>query len=140
MVTLPESWIHDRDLILAQESLLPLLGSLPGMVVVLDADRRIVWASPQFRGPLVTSSFLGRRPGEALGCVHSTEGCGSTPACYLCATVNAVLESKRLDDQAVRTGVLETKDGVLGLEATATPWTLGGRWFTILSLVPGAPR
>lgn len=136
MVTLPESWIHDRDLVLAQESLLPVLAALPGMVVVLDAQRRIVWASPQFRGPLVTSSFLGRRPGEALGCVHSAAGCGASPECYLCSTVDAVLESKRLDEMAVRRGVLETGDGVVDLEATATPWALGGRWFTILSLVP----
>lgn len=136
MVTLPESWIHDRDLILAQEALLPLLASLPGMVVVLDADRRIVWASPQFRGPLVTSSFLGRRPGEALGCVHAAAGCGSTPECYLCAAVDAVLASKRLDERVERSGVLETKDGVLGLEVSATPWLLGERWFTVLSLVP----
>lgn len=119
------------------------LSALSAWVAVLDSDRRIVWTSLEFQnfvnapGPL---ALLGKRPGEALGCVHSltsSRGCGSVQACYLCGAVDAILESRRQDQKVTRTGALEV-DGpggrrCLELEITSAPWLFDNRLFTVLT-------
>jgi len=131
-------------LVVGQPVLVTFLTALTGLVLVLDADRRIVWASQDFlkfvKVP-VESAVLGRRPGEALGCVHAGDsplGCGASEACYLCGAVDSILESKRQDMRVTRTGNLEVEwpEGrrFLDLEVSASPWILEERPFTILTI------
>jgi PAS domain-containing protein len=137
------SWTRDHDLVVSQRALVTFLSALPGLVAVLDAERRMVWASPdllRFLGLPVSTFALGRRPGEALGCVHafeSSRGCGGAPACYQCGAVRTILDSKRLDRKIVRLARIQVTQPrsprYLNLEFTAAPWTLEDRQFTILT-------
>ena len=84
----------------------PLLSAvldwLDGFVLVLNEQRQILMADPDRArqyGIEDADSVLGRRPGEALDCVHSTvgeDGCGTADACAFCGALGAILESQQL--------------------------------------------
>jgi signal transduction histidine kinase len=116
-------------------SMLFALSSDP--ILVLDRVGRIVLASPAFAGLLpagVTAD--GARPGEALGCVHATAGCGSALACAACGL------HRIIDDAAGGPVVHETTLPVvrgnapdrLDLLLRATRIEAGGEVYTTLAL------
>jgi len=77
-----------------------VLESFCGQVLVLNQDRQILAASPEFRDALNAcgiDDFQGMRPGEALRCEHMDEGpggCGTSLACRHCGAVAAVLAAQ----------------------------------------------
>jgi hypothetical protein len=84
-----------RERFLENEMAVALLDAIPDSALVLNANRRIVAANTFFLSNLAVDevSVLGRRPGEAIGCIHSTVsagGCGSASACTFCGGANAV--------------------------------------------------
>ena len=74
-----------------------LLEAVNGSVLFLNSSRQIVHCSNNFLGVALAtdrSQLLGRRPGEALNCVHATEqmdGCGAAAACAECGAFKAIL-------------------------------------------------
>jgi signal transduction histidine kinase len=84
-----------------------LFDANPLNTVVLDDGRAIVYANRRFlllSGAKAQASVLGRRIGEALGCIHAretVEGCGSSPSCCFCGAARrmgaayAVLDAPR---------------------------------------------
>lgn len=76
-----------------------LLNSVLNYVFVLNPQRQIVFASHNTAELIPNGGMqaaLGRRPGEALGCVHANEcegGCGTSEACAHCGAVNAIMAS-----------------------------------------------
>lgn len=103
------------------------LDAMPNMSVVLNADRQIVLMNRAFREFLgagdpevevidqrrevfeaLVASALGRRLGEAVGCIHAKEtdgGCGTTRFCRTCGAARAVVSSQKwrgLDVQECR--------------------------------------
>lgn len=77
-----------------------VLASFCGQVLVLNEERQILAASPEFREALHAcgiDDFLGLRPGEALRCEHMDEGpggCGTSLACRHCGAVMAILAAQ----------------------------------------------
>jgi hypothetical protein len=77
-----------------------VLDSFCGQVLVLNRERQILAASPEFREALAACGihdFVGKRPGEALGCEHSDEGpggCGTSLACAHCGAAMAILAAQ----------------------------------------------
>lgn len=75
-----------------------IFNSITGIGAVLDKNRQVVYANENFVksfGFSSMESLLGKRPGEAISCIHSEEnryGCGTSEACSVCGAVNAVLE------------------------------------------------
>lgn len=73
-----------------------LLEGLPVPTLVLNRCRQILAASPDALRLLGRSGLrgvLGRRPGEALGCIEAPkgrEGCGTGPACAECGVSGAL--------------------------------------------------
>jgi len=73
------------------------LDALPTMVLVLNLQRQVVFANQPalaFLGYGDVDEVLGKRPGEALGCVNvqgAPSGCGTSPHCRNCATTRAIL-------------------------------------------------
>lgn len=138
------------------------LDATPTMTVVLNVHRQIVYANKAFASFLGRSSVeellgigpdhtvgsrtpgvLGRRTGEAVGCIRSglTEGgCGTTVFCRNCGAVNAILNSQRkhaLDVQECRMiigeeGVDET---ALDLRIWSHPIDVQGEVYTVFSVV-----
>lgn len=76
------------------------------VMFVLDSNRQVVFANKAYLDFLRLDSFdsvIGKRPGEALGCIHSENisGCGTTEYCIKCGAVNAILEAQLCDKEVV---------------------------------------
>jgi signal transduction histidine kinase len=101
--------VETKKLLADEESLLDLLGAVSGITAILNENRQIVYANDELLGLLGINSIepvLGKRPGEAVGCIHSGEyvyGCGTSEACTVCGAVTAILESQQ-------TGLKSTKE------------------------------
>lgn len=72
-----------------------LLGSVGGMLAVLDRNRQVLAMNRELLESLGLDSgeCLGLRPGEVLGCLHAQEspaGCGSSPWCASCGAAVAI--------------------------------------------------
>ncbi len=73
---------------------------LDGHVLVLDEQRRMVFASESFLRMLrlEPGQVMGRRIGEAFGCVHepgTPAGCGSGLPCRFCLGLDAIQRGQR---------------------------------------------
>jgi signal transduction histidine kinase len=82
------------------------------------------------------SQVLGKRPGEAVNCVHSTGegGCGTTQFCSKCGAVNAILESHS-DKQSIKECRIMTVDNdALDFLVVASPYWIKDEMFTIFAL------
>ena len=138
------------------------LDAMPNMAVALNAQRQIVLANrallAYFEGRTglvadaahqrdglerVIAGLLGKRPGEALNCVHAHEtvgGCGTTVFCRNCGAANAIVNSQRLnllDVQECRlvAGGSGAAEQFLDFRVWAQPIEVEGESFTVFSLV-----
>ncbi len=117
------------------------LDAMPSIVLVLNAERQIVVANRQAYAALgvTAEDAIGKRPGELIRCANaaiSPAGCGTSARCRVCGAVNAILGSTASGHQLINECriMLDDTCTALDLEATATPFTVAGRTFTILSL------
>jgi hypothetical protein len=119
-----------------------LLNSVLNYVFVLNPQRQIVFASANALELMPGSAmedFLGRRPGEALGCIHADEcegGCGTSEACAQCGAVNAILASLagRHDLQECRmTRMIHCQPQALDLLVLAKPLQHQDGVFSVVS-------
>ena len=85
--------------ICAQPLAMHVVGGMPHAVMVLNKFRQIVMVNAAFlvlvQRPL--SQILGKRPGEALGCINANKtpgGCGTTESCRDCGAVLAILAAQ----------------------------------------------
>ena len=82
------------------ELFIEITNSVSQMLVVLNAQRQIIYANNLFTEALgfkTIDSFIGKRPGEALNCLHASQsegGRGTTEFCKTCGAVGAILESQ----------------------------------------------
>jgi hypothetical protein len=72
------------------------LDALPFIIVVLNRHRQIVLANAQALAATGArmEDLLGKRPGEAFGCIHSGHcpgGCGTSEFCSQCGAVLSIL-------------------------------------------------
>ncbi|MFO0878242.1 MAG: protein kinase [Gemmataceae bacterium] len=76
-----------------------LMEALPTPSLVISGTRQIVGANAKalaFLGLQSEDELLGKRPGEAFGCVeaaHGRDGCGTAPRCRLCGLAQTVSEA-----------------------------------------------
>lgn len=76
------------------------LNLFPEIVLVLNSYRQIVYANEALVKVLGVDSIeavLGKRPGEAFGCICSSielGGCGTSEFCRECGAVNAILKAQ----------------------------------------------
>ncbi len=138
------------------------LDAVPNMTTVLNKQRQIVFANRAFMDFLgletdvqvlgkktgeamgrLYPDFLGRRPGEAAGCIRShlnSGGCGTTPFCQTCGAVISILNSqkfKRLDIQECRMicGEPGKNENALDLRIWSRPIEVDDETFTVFSVV-----
>jgi len=121
-----------------------ILDSMINIVLILNTERQIVFASKNasklFGDEEEPSAFLGRRPGEALGCMHSAEtpgGCGTTVFCSQCGAVRAILAglSGHAEEQECR--MLRTVNGhteAIDLRVQGTPFPYRGEQFCVFAI------
>lgn len=121
----------------------PMLDAVPNMVVVLNKYRQIVYANQRFQATFAENDLdkvLGKRPGEAVACVHSNEesgGCGTAEACSTCGAAKAILSAQK-GTQSVeecRIALAEEEDAAaLDLRVWATPIEVEGDLYTIFAI------
>ncbi len=120
-----------------------LLNAMPITAMVLNEHRQIIAVNNRMLkafGISDTGSLIGRRPGEALGCIHFShgpDGCGTAANCSVCGAVRAILGSLEKGDQVTtECRVMLEDDGgtALDLEATATPLYVADKRFTVFAL------
>jgi len=77
---------------------------VPDAFLVLNHQRQIVFCNNTFLkqlGNCEEGSVFGKKPGEALHCIHAGEspgGCGTTKFCIYCGAVNAIISSQKNPD------------------------------------------
>jgi len=131
---------YQSEIFTRNKVLIDLVESLSQILVVLNYERQIIYANKfyyDFCNIPESESILGKRPGEAINCVHAfltTGGCGTTNFCKTCGAANAILEShkgiKSIKECMILTQTLESKD----ILVTSTPYEINGENFTIFAL------
>jgi signal transduction histidine kinase len=119
------------------------LNAIPGMVMILNANRQIVVANQAMLRGLQAADhdLLEKRPGEVVGCVRPKEGpdgCGTSRHCVTCGAVNAILESQTQNTQVVRECRILTEGdsgpGAMDLRVAATPIEVEGKRFIVVTV------
>ncbi|BDG10021.1 sensor histidine kinase [Anaeromyxobacter paludicola] len=107
-------------------------------LLVLNPERQIVGFNSRLRELRGPEDVLGRRAGEALGCVNARGpgGCGSLPACETCGALGAILGCQARDRPVESECLIRTDraDRALELNVRATPVRVEGAPFTVVSL------
>ncbi len=116
--------------------------AMPEVAMVLNDERQIVYANDGLLSILPTSEYsdiIGLRPGEAIECIHSTEtdgGCGTSESCRYCGAVNAILESKQLNEKVEKecriVSFIEDQEVSFDMKVTATPVMIKDKAFTMV--------
>ena len=110
------------------------------MVVILNQQRQIVFANNHFLNFLDLTDIkpvLGKRPGEAVNCLHafSTDGgCGTTEFCRTCGAFGAILESQLGLHSEKECRILTCSNEALDLYVTATPYSDNDGNYTIFAI------
>ncbi|WP_372774155.1 sensor histidine kinase [Mangrovibacterium sp.] len=126
-----------NQLFFNNESFVNITNSVSQILVVINKERQIIYANKVFRELLsITDSdhYLGKRVGEAVQCIHSSQtegGCGTTMFCSKCGAVNAILDSFN-GIQSVNECRISLQNGEsLDLKVSSTPYSLNGQEFSI---------
>jgi nitrogen-specific signal transduction histidine kinase len=157
----PDEVLRQHRMLAALPLIPEFLDAMPNMAVVLNADRQIVFTNKPFRSFLsgddgdklgaqrqdvvdaLIEAVIGKRPGEAVGCIHACEtegGCGTTPFCRHCGAVRAIVNSQKWQNLDVQECRL-TVGGPVGRETSVDfrVWAqhipIEGEPFTVFSLL-----
>jgi len=118
-----------------------VIENIPQILTILNEDRQIVYANQQLLqlldldGP---ESVYGKRPGEALGCIHAFEsagGCGTTEFCRECGAVNAILDAQRGQHSVKECRILTQSQDALDLRVWARPFQYREADYTVFTVV-----
>jgi K+-sensing histidine kinase KdpD len=122
------------------EVLSKLLNVTSTMVAILNKERQIVYANKLFfqkLGAANLNTLIGKRPGEAVFCIHAIEapgGCGTTKFCTVCGAVNAILEAQEGAVSMKECRITTQNSGALDLKVTATPYEWENEPYTIFAI------
>jgi signal transduction histidine kinase len=118
-----------------------ILCSVPDVLLFLNEQRQIVFANNAaycFLDVEPSPELFGKRPGEAIGCVHATEtegGCGTTEFCQTCGAVQAILSAQRGNSDVKECRIaLEDSWDALDLKVSTVPFEYDGEQFTICAV------
>jgi K+-sensing histidine kinase KdpD len=135
----------DFDNLASEKLFLDVFGTFSGIAAILDINRQIVYGNNELLGLLGIESLdlvLGKRPGEAVSCLHSNEnqfGCGTSAACSVCGAVNAIIASQETGEKSVReTRITTTQNGIiksLDLKVTSAPLLIHGKQYYVFTML-----
>lgn len=126
-----------------------VLDHVPDMLMILNMHRQIVYANRAALEMVNASDInavMGARPGELIGCKHSSEtegGCGTTRFCQYCGAASAILRSQRgkpAVEECRITVIREGTEEALDLQVWARPLELHGELYTFFVIADIADR
>lgn len=120
-----------------------VLDAVDGFAVILNAERQILTGNAQFLAAMAQESkdlCRGSRLGEAMACVHMTEGpdgCGTSRACTRCGMLASLISSRGEGQAATgewlasvrRGGRLEARE----FRVRSMPLAVGGHGLTLMT-------
>ena len=121
-----------------------MFSAVPNSVVLLNQDRKIVYANSAFQKIAYTpdkQTVLGAKVGEAVGCIHAFEtkgGCGTTEFCSQCGAAKAIARAQKGSADVQECRILSQRDEdmiALDLRVWATPSEFGEEPYTVFSMV-----
>ncbi len=137
--------LSEKKLVQDYGYLKDIFNAMPEVAMVLNNERQIVYANEGLLSILPYKGhdeIIGLRPGEAIDCIHSTEtegGCGTTESCRYCGAVNAILESKKLDEKVEMecriVSFIEDQEVSFDYKVTAAPVKIKGQTFTMVFMI-----
>ncbi len=131
-----------RQVLLFQnnEVLNEFLGKIPMVFLIVNKYRQIVYLNEgalELTNMDDVASAVGKRPGELIGCIHSTErstGCGTVEACTYCGALDAVLESQKGNPTTRECQLILNTNSALNLRIHAASLSINGEKFTAITL------
>ena len=139
----PQELERQARLLTSHQLVKQFLDLVPDMLLVMNVYRQIVFANQRllsFTGNQRLEDILGRRMGEAFGCIHTREakhGCGTGEACSNCGAALALLTAQGGHRDSRECRLSTFKQGQrewLDLEVWATPVEIEGESFTFLAI------
>ncbi len=134
----------EHDMILSSGFYKELLDSLPNLGAILNEERQTVYANKDlldFFGIESVVHILGDRPGEILGCLHSTleqGGCGTSEYCRFCGAVKSIMKAQESGEKTTdECRICAEHNGTpvnYDLKITASPVILNRHKYTIITL------
>lgn len=118
-----------------------VFNQLPGMALVLNRDRQIVYGNDQLLATLGLAHIretLSLRPGDLLQCVNAARatGCGDSAGCRYCKILQTVLNSQERNSAVSQEARVTVKPGdtniALDLKVTATPLDIDSNPLTMV--------
>ena len=129
-----------KDLDYIQE----LINALPYVVTILNEDRQIIFTNEKLLKLLGINSIediLGKRPGEAVQCIHANKeagGCGTSDYCRYCGAINSIIKSQKLKTKVVEECRITTQRGneliSYDFEVSAAPFNWQNKEYTIFTI------
>lgn len=139
-----EEIIAENNFIASQKEFIEFFNLAIGVNAILDANRQVIYSNGEllkFFGVDSIEQILGKRPGEAVSCVHSGEekyGCGTSKYCTYCGAVNAILESQLTGIKSSKetriSSIVDGKTRSIDIKITSIPVTLSGKQFYIINI------
>lgn len=135
----PDTLKRQAGLFTSDSLIHQVMEAAPEVFTVLNQERQIIYANRLMReltGVEELKAVLGKRPGEALSCLHAGEsagGCGTTEFCRTCGAARAILTSQRGQADAKECRILRENGDALDLRVYATPVSIEGQNFTVFS-------
>ncbi|MEQ8190598.1 MAG: PAS domain-containing sensor histidine kinase, partial [Candidatus Eremiobacterota bacterium] len=134
--------VLEQNMSLKEHALIKtLLDSSPDMILVLNKHRQIVLANDKFLKFLHLNdekNIVGERPGEAMGCIHKSEGpggCGTSKFCKYCGAAHAIVNTitkNETDLQECRININdETGITALTLRVWTTPFNINDATYVL---------
>jgi len=114
--------------------------AVPDIFLVLNEQRQIVFSNRallELLGLQAVDDVVGKRPGEALSCVHASEsagGCGTTEFCRECGAVRAILSSLRGCEDVQECRVIRTDGDALDLRVRTQPMLLNDKRYSLFAV------
>ncbi len=131
---------NQSQLIKHNNILTQVADSVSSLVVVLNKERQIVYGNKAFLdmlGSSASESLIGKRPGEAINCMYSSQsegGCGTTQFCSVCGSVNAILEAQQGTQVTKECRIITSENDAMDLKVTATPYYLNGEQYIFFAI------
>jgi len=135
--------LREQHRLLTQTELLPtVLEAMPGIVLIINDRREIVYANREAYRVLHVEDLdqiLGKRPGEAMGCsvaASCSNGCGTGEACAVCGAASAI-RAAEMGKSAVRECRIRRYDTGIGMDfrVSTTPLNIQGVNLTLVALI-----
>ncbi|PKP29938.1 MAG: histidine kinase [Bacteroidetes bacterium HGW-Bacteroidetes-16] len=131
---------NQNELMKHDNILTQVADSVSSLVIILNKERQIVYGNKTFLsmlGSTESENLIGKRPGEAINCMHASQsegGCGTTQFCSVCGAVNAILEAQQGTQTAKECRIITNENEALDLKVTATPYYLNEEQYIFFAI------